>query len=415
MQKQRTLVIAAVAVAAMIVLVALFGREQRATTEIGAGAGNWLPELQGALADLTKVRLQSGATVSTLVRGEKGWGVEERAGYAVDFTRLGSLLRDLAEAKPVEQKTSKPEHFGRLGLEDIDKPDSKAVLVEIWEGGEQPAWRVLVGNAAEGRGGRYVRLADGTDTWLVDRSPQALAEPTDWIDRTLLGIDFERVARLERTLPEGGFAAARANREQPSLAAEGLPAGKKPRYDTVFDSAVRAVLNAEPEDVRRAAEAGFDAADAKPVRNTLSTFEGLALEIDALKGKDGNWIRVHARAGEPLAIATSPVTADEATEGGADGADAKPAFGTVPETAPAAAAAATSGEAAPAEPKPDPAKTLADEVATLNARLDGWAYKVSDYVGGELAKAMSEYIEDDKPAEAGDASQPAAASDGQPR
>ena len=376
MQQQRFLLIATLVVVVLVALVALFGREERPSAQLGVTTEAWLPGLKEALGDVRKVRLQSATGVSTLVRGESGWGIDERGGYAVDFSRLGGLLGDLGEARIVEQKTAKPEFFDRLGLDDVETADSKAVLVEIWRDQPEPAWRILIGNAAEGRSGRYVRLAGENQTWLVDRSPQAFAEPTDWIERKLLDIEFSRVASVARSLAgETVFSAGRNSSAQSSLVAEALPPGRKAAYEGVFDAAARAVLTAEAEDVKRAADAGFGASDAHRARTTLQMFDGLQLEIDALKSDSGGWIRVHATEGEPLASATPAAAETPATE---------------------SATADTAAEASADAAGTDPA-ALREEVAVLNKRLDGWAFKVSDYVYGELSKPLSAYLEDDKP------------------
>ena len=348
MRQQQRLILASAAVVLMGFFAVIFGEQGKPETAAGASTP-WIEGLKADLGVITRLRFSQGKSVSTLVRQGENWGVSERGGYGVDRERLGDLLKELAAARAVEQKTSKPEFFARLGLEDAGKEGSAAVLVEIWRDADAPAWRVLIGNAAEGRGGRYLRLADSNDTWLVDRSPQAFAEPTDWIDRRILNLEFDGVERVIRTLADGsGFEAARSARDQPSLRVASLPKGTKPRYDSVFDAAARAVLSAEAEDVRKADAALFSGPAL--AGNRIRFFDGLVLDIDAVKATDGNWMRVRASA---------DATAESATAGQAAS----------PPTAPAVQASA------------------------INARIEGWALKVSDYIYGELAKPLTEYTE----------------------
>jgi hypothetical protein len=360
MKERQRLVVAAVLVVSLVLLAVLFGQRQAHNTASSAAGAVWLPGLKEQLSSVQRVRVQSGSAVSTLVREGERWGVAERDGYPVDTGRLGEVLEELAAARVLEPKTSKAELFDRLGLSDIEKPDSKAVLVELWAEGEEPLFRVLVGNAPEARRGRYVRLADATETWLVDRSPQAFADPADWIDRRLLGLAFEQVSRVTRTLPDKGegFSASRKEPSQPSLALDGDVGDRKPRYESVFDAAARALLNAEAEDVSKAAEDRFPAEST--VRNTIAFFDGLVLEVQSSKREDGNWVRVSASSATPAAAAPA--------ESPAPGADA--------------------GKT--------PAEDLDARVQALNARLGGWAFNVSDYVHGELAKPLAEYLDDAK-------------------
>lgn len=374
--KGNKLAVAAGLVALMVVLVAVFGRQQ--APESASENALWLPELKPAMSELRKLALQSSTERVTLERTEAGWGVVERSGYPVDFKRLEELLRALSQARLLEQKTSKPEYFARLGLVDIEQPDSRAVLLELWSGAEQALVRVLLGDPAESRNGRYVRAASGSQTWLIDQSPEPLTDAADWIDRHFLDVDFSRVVRVTRTLPGGnGFVAVREKPGAASLSVRELPAGRKPRYEAVFDGAARAVLSAEIEDVKPLQQSDF-AAD-KTATTLIETADGLGLEIETIKDDSGSWVRVKARA-----VAARPE-------------DAAAAQGAVAATGddPDAASAAADGVA----PQVDP--------ATINERLGNWAFKVSDYVHGELSKSLEDYLEeqqgatDEKNADAG--------------
>ena len=356
MTRIQRLGIAAIAVGLLVALAAFFAH-QRAPSAGSAAKGPWLTGLKEALGDVRRIDLSSSTSRVSLRREGANWGVAERHGYPVDRERLADLLQALAAARVLEQKTSKPEFFGRLGLEDIDKPGSGAVRVELWRDDAGPTWRVLVGNAAEGRDGRYLRLAGVDETWLVDRSPQAFADPADWIDRTVLGLDFERVASVTRSFMDGsGFEASRPDAAVASLSVASLPAGTRARYDSVFDAAARAVLTAEAEDVRKAGDELF--AGSALARNRIRFFDGLTLDIDAVKAGDGNWVRVRASGAAPAAAA--------------------------------AAASAVTPEQAPEKP---PQQDPAAEASVIDARLSGWAFKVSDYIYGELAKRLQEYTE----------------------
>ncbi|MBK8307723.1 MAG: DUF4340 domain-containing protein [Gammaproteobacteria bacterium] len=362
MKGNSKLAVAVALVALMVLLVAVFGRQQ--APESARENALWLPELKPALPELRKVALQSSTERVTLERTEAGWGVVERSGYPVDFKRLEELLRALSQARLLEQKTSRPEYFSRLGLVDIEQPDSKAVLLELWSGAEQALVRVLIGDPAESRNGRYVRAASGSETWLIDQSPEPLTDAADWIDRHFLDVDFSRVERVTRTVPGGnGFVAVRETPGAASLGVRELPTGRKPRYEGVFDGAARAVLSAEIEDVKPLQQSDF-AAD-KTATTLIETADGLGLEIGTIKDESGSWVRVRALA--VVARAEDGSAQQVAVEGGDPDA-----------------ASMAAGGAAPQQVDP----------GTINDRLGNWAFKVSDYVHGELSKSLEDYLEE---------------------
>jgi Domain of unknown function (DUF4340) len=367
MQDGRRLTIAAAVVALMVILVAVFGNRQLPTSSAREQGAAWLPQLKPKLAQLSKLQLRGASESVTLVKGAKGWGVQERAGYPVAFSRMEEMLDTLARARTVEQKTARAEHLDRLGLSDIEKPDSKAILVEGWAGGTDPLFRALIGNEAEGRTGRYVREAASNQAWLIDTTPEPLTSVSDWLDPRMLGLEFARVSGVERAvLGKQGFTATRANDGLSSLTVAALPPGKKLKYPNVFDNAARSVLTATVEDVKHLAEVDFAADQSASTRITL--FDGIRIDVHTVKRDDGNWARFTVQFDETIAkpAADAPV---KKKDGSADASETD------------------------ATPAADPRK----EAAELAARLDGWAFKVSDYIYEELSKPLADYLDDDKP------------------
>ncbi len=164
----------------------------------------------------------------------------------------------------------------------------------MWNAAAEPFVRVLIGKAAEGRSGRYVRAVSEVQTWLIDTSPEPVTSPADWLERKLLDVDFARVASVSRALggvPE--FSAARSAGGDTPLAVAALPAGKAPRYQSVFDAAARVILTAQPEDVRKAGELDFAGA----AETVIGCFDGLSLTVRALEAQDGNWVTLGCRGG----------------------------------------------------------------------------------------------------------------------
>lgn len=131
----------------------------------------------------------------------------------------------------------------------------------------------------------------------------------------------------------------------------------------MFDGAARAVLSAEIEDVKPLQQSDF-AAD-KTATTLIETADGLGLEIGTIKDESGSWVRVRALA---VAARAEDGSAQQVAVEGGD-----------PDAASMAA-----GGAAPQQVDP----------GTINDRLGNWAFKVSDYVHGELSKSLEDYLEE---------------------
>ena len=103
-----------------------------------------LPGLKSNLSMAEKVIFDGKDSDTTLQLIDSKWLVLERFEFEANVTKLTNLLRALAESKLQERKTSKPENFGRLGLE---AGTSDAVALEIHAGGN--IYSILIGKLRE--------------------------------------------------------------------------------------------------------------------------------------------------------------------------------------------------------------------------------------------------------------------------
>ena len=117
----------------VVVAVAVFLVPSRTGRDSSTEYGRYLPELAKAVNDLSLVRVSAkgGTEVVTLERVESGWVVQESHDYPADWSVLRPLLANLSQAVVVEEKTSNPEYYHRLGVGDPDAEDSQSKLVEF--------------------------------------------------------------------------------------------------------------------------------------------------------------------------------------------------------------------------------------------------------------------------------------------
>ncbi len=129
MQARQLLILAVLAVAA--VGAALLLNSHRSVSE--SGGERLLPDLEKQLNSVAELRVigADGATAVTLDRTENDWVVLEKDGFPADRAALRNTLLELANATIIEQKTSKPEFYARLGVEEPGSPDAASTALEI--------------------------------------------------------------------------------------------------------------------------------------------------------------------------------------------------------------------------------------------------------------------------------------------
>lgn len=388
------LLVALVVLAALAVAVSISERAP-------ASGGTLLyPRLKAKLNDVSKitVRAAGNKTVATIERGKSGWTVAERSGYAADVAKMRKALIALAEAKLLEEKTSQPDFYSKLGVADIEKADGNGVRLDIAAGGE--TFEVIVGNVAAGEQ-TYVRRAGEKKSWLVSGAINVARETNDWLDRSIVTLQTARVHRVTITQPDGAvLKVAKENPEAPQFDVIDIPKGRQVAYAGVGTSVASVLADAALDNVMAATE--FSPGDTKPIVARFETFDGLAVEARVYKTKEGTRVSFSAVADPSLATPSpqesAPATPPKAPEGKTV---VKPA--------------ATEAPAAPPKttepPKPaTPTKKLVEvkaEADELNARLSKWVYVLPDFKIEQLTKKLDDMLQP-LPAKPAPAAKPAA-------
>lgn len=302
-----------------------------------------LPGLESQVNDIDWLKIsEDGKTVATIRRSGTQWEVEEAAGYRADWPKVQQLLSALAGAEVLEGKTSNPEYYERLGVQDT------ALRVEFKESFDLPA--VISGKAAQGREGQYVRLAGSPQSVLVDRQLDIPVTVTDWLDREIVDVSDSEVVELAIRHPDGETVLAKkvsANDENFELQA--IPEGSELKSDWTVNSLAGGLSSLQLDDV--AAEQGVDWTGA--IHYRLLTADGLDLEAELVRlapaegGKDQYWLRLEAR------VYTTSLDSGLAGDGG----------------------------------------ETRERADAINLRTSGWAYRIAKYKYDSLAKRMEDLVQ----------------------
>ena len=357
MSVRSLLVIVAIAVVAALGVIWNQNR-QPARVEDEATGARFVPELEAQYDKLSTVTVvkAGGQTVVTLERAGDGWTVTETGGYPADSNVLAELLRGLAEARRVERKTSNPELYDRLGVEDVGQEDATGIRVDL-AGLDKPV-SVIVGNINPDAGNvTYLRRADQETSWAVDREIESPGELLSWVDLVILDLDEGRIRKVVVRHPDGStLTLSRETPDAEKFALEELPEGRELASDWDVAAVASALSGLELDDVLPAAGAG--PAGEERVTAEYLTFDGLVIEAELEQQEDQQLLRLGVRFDPEQAVAPEP----EAT-----------------------------AEDEPAEP---PAHDrIAQQAERLNARLSPWVFVVGDYPADNMSKRMEDLLE----------------------
>jgi uncharacterized protein DUF4340 len=297
-----------------------------------------VPTLADTIRQVTGLEIRQGEETVALERAQNGtWSLKSRGGYPVDVAKVRALLVGLGQAELVEPKTSKPDRYAALELEDPEQKGAKSRLLRLMGADGKAISEVVLGKrrmAGHGTGqtgGTYVRKPDNPQTWLASVELDVPLAAKDWVKTSVLALDAAKIDRvsveipgeqplkIERPAPPAAPKEAKADANAKAEAAKtdavktdakgakapewahppfelakpafvGFPTdGKKLKDASAAETLARAVASVDLEDVRKLAAppAGEGASVVK-----VESADGLAATLRLRKEGDAHWLTI---------------------------------------------------------------------------------------------------------------------------
>jgi hypothetical protein len=262
------------------------------------------PALAAQLPRAQRVEITHGGTRLIVARNGESWGIPDRADYPVDASTLHALLAGLAELRLLEPRTSDPDFFARLGVQDPAAPGADGTLVRVLAADGGVIATVILGHAVlagQGDAARediYVRRPSERQSWLAQPAVSASADWQDWVARRIIDIRPDDVARIVSR--RGDAAPIEVERAGGTLVVTS-PARHPPLDQFKVEDMTRALASLDMLDVRPALGApGTPLGEA-----TISTVAGLQVTADLARDGDAVWLTLRAAGDSGAAPAAS--------------------------------------------------------------------------------------------------------------
>jgi Domain of unknown function (DUF4340) len=288
----------------------------------------FLPTLSSELNSVSALTVRKGAAAPVTVhkQGEQ-WTVAERADYPADVPKLKKLLLALSDAKIREEKTSNPDSYAIIGVEDPSQPGATGTQIELTAQNGKHA--VIVGKSAGE--GSFVRRAGEKTSYIVEPGISVEAEPRYWIDTRLLDIPTDKIQSIEskpatgaaysvHRVPasppkapdnkSGGSSAANPPTANPPAAdpspapaadkfvLEGVPSGRQAADSQTLAPSPAHFSNLNVEDVIPAGDIDFS----KPSTVTVALADGSVVTFTGAVIGDKRWVKVAAPKDAALSV-----------------------------------------------------------------------------------------------------------------
>jgi uncharacterized protein DUF4340 len=346
-------------IASAVIIAVAFWVSSRNRHPVPAVAGQPVLEgFKGVVNDVTEVRIAKGdGTKVTLHREPAAWKVSERD-YPADSGKVRKLLLDLGALSVVEEKTSDPASYERIGVEDVNSAKAGGTRIEA----VTPAktYSLIAGHTG-GMKASYVRVKGAAKSYLASPQIAPDANPKQWLERNVLDIPESRIKEVAVTPATGpAYTVSREKKEQTDFTVSNVPKGRELTSPSAGNPVAGELVSFTLDDVRKApADAADPKADSKtgskaaPQRVVFRTFDGLEVQLDGVKEGDQHFVSITPRS---------------------------------------------------------TAKETATEAQNLDARVKGWQYEIASYKYDLLFKPLDELLkakEDKKAAKKPAAEKPA--------
>jgi Domain of unknown function (DUF4340) len=304
-------------IAAVLVLCsALYLGARRNGAEPRAAGTAFLPGLSTELATVSEIDLRKGSPTPgvTLHHAGTQWTLAQRSDYPADVSKVRKLLLSLADAKVVEEKTSDPANFSRIGVSDPAQPGAAGtdITLTVKDGKRE----VIVGKPIGE--GNFARHGGENRSFTIEPGITADVEPRAWIDSRLIDVPTAQIQSVEEKLAAGtggaaigaagtgaagtgaagtavtagaGYVLRRLKAGEDGFALEGTPpAGRKLLEPKALAPSPSALSNLTADDVATATDIDF----AKSSQATFTLADGNVITITGVAAGDKRWIQVAA-------------------------------------------------------------------------------------------------------------------------
>lgn len=341
------------------------------------------PDLMAKINEVAAIRVSAAEGTFTIVREGESWNVEEKHRYPAHVGKIREALIGLGELTILEPKTSKPEFYEKLGVQDVEAEGASSTEVTLTDAAAATLAKLIVGNqhpaGTPGQDEVYVRKSGDPQTWLAMGNLSVPTMADEWLDKNFLEVEPKRVRSLRISHPDA--TTLRVAKEKPDdhdFTVVNLPTGTEVESQFAVNNLVSTITSLSFDDVKPKSEIAFN--DQSVVTAVFETFDGLEVTVTVLPEDEKHYVKVSAAFKDDLIWkpeseegADAEKHAEETQE--ADNAEKEETDVSTPE-----------------KPTIKPAAEVKTEIEALNKRVAEWVYVLPTFRAETLLKKPEDLV-----------------------
>lgn len=264
----------------------------------------FLEELADHVNEAASLSLTKGTESIELTHAGSDWVLAGDAPYPAKFDAVRELLVSLARLQDAEPRTSQPDRFGELLLDEEGPSAGTRVVVEDAAG--KTLADVIVGKQRwRPSPGTYLRLTGKDQAYLCPAAVRVQTTKTAWIDPNLIKLAATELARMTIS----GDVEVEVERDESGalVLSSPLPEGRVLKSPSPFTALFGTLARLDLSDVDTAAR--FEAPAER--RLTFTTTDGGSVELSLWHEGPAVWAKLAASASAPAELSGPPAPTAE--------------------------------------------------------------------------------------------------------
>jgi len=265
----------------LLAVISYFVLQNKKTTSVESSL--LIPALQNKINDIDAITLSQGQERLHLFKKDSTWRIQELDSYFADTNKIADMLLSLRKFKLKQAKTSNPQNYIRLGLD-----EAGAVHVKLLASGEVLADVFMGKNSTKGQG-TYVRKNADKLSWLAEGRLQINMDKKYWMIKTIVDVDSSAVKSVSyKSSDKEAFKIAKESPQDESFALENIPKNKQVKKAIMFKVLANGLSKFTVDDVVKE----IDLAESKLINTvTYELFSGVVYHMNLYKYKDKNYVK----------------------------------------------------------------------------------------------------------------------------
>jgi len=271
-----------------------FSGQEMEKVEDTEGGVVFLPGLLSKINQVAQVAVTEKQTSTHLMLKDDRWIVQEKAGYDAEFSKVKELLLGLADLKTIESKTSKPENYGRLGVQNVgDDGDVDSRQIQLLDKADNVMANLIVGkskgSSVPGTSSIYVRRFNEAKSWLVNGKINIPNSQVDWLNKNIINLNASRIQSVEIQHPDDSqLLISKKDKADKNYSVSNLPEKAELKSESVANSIASVLQNLSFDEVLNRGK--FQTDNAEITQVIFKTFNGLQLNAQLISKDEKNYL-----------------------------------------------------------------------------------------------------------------------------